>query len=216
MSDQVPRGFRLAGGHCGIKGDPKEDLTLIVTNEPAVAAGVYTQNIVVAPSVQRNRAITPTDGCRGVVINSANANTCTGERGKLDNQRIAELAANGIGAQPGQILVMSTGIIGEYLPMDRITSGIQHLSENLGDDDHALLSAALGMITTDKSHKLAHRTLSLAGNETQITGLAKGAGMIGPQMATMLSVVMTDAGLSPTDAQAGNRCLRARTGRSRR
>lgn len=203
MNTPVPRGFRLAGVSCGIKQDSSsEDLTLIVMDAPSVAAGVYTQNLVYAAPVAVDRERTPADRMRVVVVNSGNANACTGQRGMEDAVRMAELAANSCDAEPNQALVMSTGVIGEFLPMDKIAAGIQDAATRLGDDEEAFLSAARGIITTDKSHKIASRSIEVAGQTIQISGIAKGAGMIGPRMATMLAAVMTDAALAPADAQA--------------
>ena len=203
MSDQLPKGFRVGGVHCGIKSDAQvEDLTLIISDEPAVAAGVYTQNVVYAASVGRNRRITPSDNIRAVIANSGNANTCTGERGEEDNRQMAKLAAGLCDADEDQVLVMSTGIIGEYLPMQRITAGIESLAQSTGNDDESLSRAARGISTTDKFEKVATQAVSIADANIRITGIAKGAGMIGPRMATMLCAIMTDARLTPDDAQA--------------
>lgn len=192
----------MAGVHCGIKSDAsKEDLTLIVSDAPAVAAGVYTQNVVRAASVIRNEKITPTDNFRALVANSGNANTCTGERGTADNNEMARMAAEQCGADASQALVMSTGIIGEYLPMEQVTIGIDAAARKLGSDETALMSAACGIITTDRGTKVASRTIEISGRTVTITGIAKGAGMIGPRMATMLAAVMTDAPLTTADAQ---------------
>ena len=132
MSISVPRGFRLAGVHCGVKKNPqKQDLALIVSDKPAVAVGVYTQNLVYAACVGLNRSRTPSERIRTVVINSGNANACTGERGDRDAQRMGELAAAACGAKADQALVLSTGVIGEFLPMEKIEAGIQHLKKLL-------------------------------------------------------------------------------------
>jgi len=203
MNPPVPRGFRLAGVGCGIKQDPsKEDLTLIVTDTPSVAVGVYTQNLVYAAPVAVDRERTPSESIRVVAINSGNANACTGQRGMEDAIGMANLAARACNAEPEQALVMSTGVIGEFLPMDKIAAGIQTAAARLGNDEESLLSAARGIITTDKSHKIAGRSIEVAGQTVQISGLAKGAGMIGPRMATMLAAVMTDAALTQADAQS--------------
>ena len=174
---------------------------LIVCDGDAAAAGVYTQNRVHAAAVAINRQKTPGAGFRAVVANSGNANTCTGQRGWNDTLEMAEQAAKSCGASPEQTLVMSTGVIGVYLPMDCVTAGITAAHARLGNDDKALLSAARGMLTTDKFHKIAGRTVELADFRAQVTGMAKGAGMIAPNMATMLAVILTDAPLSPPQAQ---------------
>ncbi len=202
MPYPVPRGFRLTGVHCGVKQDTsKEDLTLIVSDRDAVAAGVYTQNVVHAAAVALNRDKTPGDAFRVVVANSGNANTCTGPRGREDAQAMLRLAAAACGARPEQALVMSTGLIGAYLPMDAIAAGIKNAAGRLGHDEDDLKAAARGLLTTDQYAKIAARTIQVAGATVHLTGIAKGAGMIGPNMATMLATVLTDADLAPADAQ---------------
>ena len=202
MTHPGPLGFRLAGVHCGIKSDPqKEDFTLIVADTEATAAGVYTTNLVHAASVSQNRQKTPLASFRVVAVNSGNANACTGEQGERDSREMARLAAAAVGAAEPQALVMSTGIIGRHLPMDKIAAGVAAAKSRLGRDDAAFLSAARGIMTTDKFMKLASRSASMGGSTVQVTGMAKGAGMIGPNMATMLCVLMTDAKLSAPVAQ---------------
>ncbi|MEX0818792.1 MAG: bifunctional glutamate N-acetyltransferase/amino-acid acetyltransferase ArgJ, partial [Pirellulaceae bacterium] len=202
MNHPVPQGFRLAGVHCGIKSNAaKEDLTLIVADADAVAAGVYTQNLVVAASVTQNRAKTPCENFRVVVVNSGNANACTGSRGAEDSRAMARLAAEAVGGSEEQALVMSTGIIGHFLPMDKIERGIAAATAKLGTNHSAFESAVRGITTTDKFLKTASRSVEIGGQPVQITAMAKGAGMIGPNMATMLCVVMTDARLSAPVAQ---------------
>ncbi|HWB13779.1 MAG TPA: bifunctional glutamate N-acetyltransferase/amino-acid acetyltransferase ArgJ [Pirellulales bacterium] len=202
MSIAIPKGFRFAGVRAGIKRDPdKLDLSLVVSDRPAAAAGVYTQNLVFAAPVKLDRARTPGSKIRAVVINSGNANACTGERGDRDAARMAELAAVACGASAEQGLVLSTGVIGEFLPMDKITSGIAAAAERLAADEAALIAAARGMITTDTHHKLAGRSVEVQGQTVHIAGMAKGAAMIGPRMATMLGLILTDATLEPTVAQ---------------
>jgi glutamate N-acetyltransferase/amino-acid N-acetyltransferase len=139
---------------------------------------------------------------RAVVICSGVANACTGERGLRDAEEMARLAAIACQAEPDQSLVLSTGVIGSFLPMDRIAQGISAAAVKLGRSETSLIAAARGMLTTDTIHKLAGRTVTIAGCEIQITGMAKGAAMMGPNMATMLALVMTDANLTPADAQA--------------
>lgn len=202
MTRLIPHGFRFSGVYAGIKQDPnKLDLALIVSDRPAVAAGVYTQNLVRAAPVRFDSARTPSDDMRVVAINSGNANACTGERGDRDAARMAELAAAACGARAEQTLVLSTGVIGEFLPMEKIAAGINAAAGRLADGEAALLAAAHGIMTTDTRPKVASRTLSLPGGEARLTGLAKGAAMIGPRMATMLAVVLTDAALTPEAAQ---------------
>ena len=203
MAIEVPRGFRLAGVAAGIKRDAtKNDFTLIHCPDGAAAAGVYTQNLVHAAPVALDRARTPAAGMRVIAVNSGNANACTGQRGMDDAREMARLAAAACGADESQALVMSTGIIGEFLPMEKIARGAQLAAERLGDDEAAFLSAAHGIMTTDKFRKTAARTLMIGGREVRLVGMCKGAGMIGPRMATMLGVVLTDVELTAVQAQA--------------
>ncbi|OYV83127.1 MAG: bifunctional ornithine acetyltransferase/N-acetylglutamate synthase [Planctomycetia bacterium 21-64-5] len=202
MNSIVPQGYRLAGVYAGVKRNAEAlDLALIVSDRPATAAGVYTQNLVFAAPVKLDRARTPSRNIRAVVVNSGNANACTGARGDADAARMAELAAATCGATGEQALVLSTGVIGEFLPMEKISAGIAVAAGRLASDEASLVAAARGMMTTDTRPKLAGRTLHLADRTVQITGLAKGAAMIGPRMATMLSLILTDAALEPEVAQ---------------
>ena len=198
----LPLGFQFSGVHCGIKKNPqKEDFTLIHCPQGAVAAGVYTQNLVFAAPVGLDRERTPSADIRVVAINSGNANACTGERGLTDAREMAKIAAAAVGAEEKQALVMSTGIIGVFLPMDKIAAGAKAAAAKLGDSDDSFLAAARGITTTDKSHKVASREIQIGGKTIRIASMCKGAGMIGPNMATMLAVVATDAALTPADAQ---------------
>lgn len=202
MSIRVPEGFRMGGLHCGLKRNKsREDLSLIVSDLPAVAAGVYTENLVFAAPVALDRSRTPGGGFRAVAINSGNANACTGERGMNDAREMARLAAAACGAEGEQALVLSTGIIGEFLPIEKIRDGMSAIAGQLGRDEASLIAAARGMMTTDTVHKLAGRSLSLAGRTIQIAGMCKGAAMIAPRMGTMLGLVLTDATLTPAAAQ---------------
>jgi glutamate N-acetyltransferase/amino-acid N-acetyltransferase len=201
-AQRVPAGFRLAGVYAGIKRNTsKLDVSLVVSDRPATAAGVYTQNLVFAAPVGWDRRHTPSADIRAVVINSGNANACTGSRGDEDAARMAALAGETCGATADQVLVLSTGIIGEFLPVEKIRAGITAVAGLLTADESGLVAAARGMLTTDTTHKLAGRTFNASGKAVQITGLAKGAAMIGPNMATMLGLVLTDAALTPQAAQ---------------
>jgi glutamate N-acetyltransferase/amino-acid N-acetyltransferase len=203
MPFELPHGFQFAGVHCGIKKNPqKEDLALIQCPGGAVAAGVYTTNRVVAAPVVLDRQRTPAADIRIVVVNSGNANACTGERGMQDAQQMARHAAKAVSANENQALVMSTGVIGQFLPMDKIASGVAAAAGKLAADEPSFLAAARGLLTTDKGVKVASRSVRLNGSTIRLAGMCKGAGMIGPKMATMLAVVMTDAMLMPREAQA--------------
>jgi len=203
MPIALPLGFRFAGIHAGIKKYPdKEDLTLIHCPEGAVAAGVYTTNLVFAAPVAFDRERTPSSDIRVVVVNSGNANACTGERGLSDAREMARLAAETVEAKDHQALVMSTGVIGRFLPMEQIAAGVFVAARGLAADEKTFTAAARGILTTDKGVKIASRTLEIGGQEIRLAGMCKGAGMIGPQMATMLGVVVTDAALTPEVAQS--------------
>lgn len=198
---QLPRGFTYGAVACGIKKSGKEDLTLVSCPGGAVAAGVYTQNLVYAAPVAVDRARTPSSDICVVVVNSGNANACTGERGLRDAQEMARLAAEAVDAPAEKALVMSTGIIGVFLPMEKIAAGIKQCAGTLREDEAAFMSSARGILTTDKGTKTTSRSMSIDGNTIHVAGMCKGAGMIGPNMATMLGMLLTDARLSPDDAQ---------------
>ena len=203
MTLRLPQGFRAAGVYSGVKrNDTKLDLSLVVTDRPAVAAGVYTKNLVCAAPVKIDRERTPGDSIRVVAINSGVANACTGDQGDLDARQMAAWAADAVGARPEQALVMSTGVIGTMLPLEKIHAGIKAASTKLGDDEQSLENAARGIMTTDTVPKLRGREVVIGGVPTRVTGMAKGAAMIGPNMATMLALVMTDACLRKQDAQS--------------
>ncbi len=203
-----PTGFRFAGIYSGVKRNAlKLDLSLVLSDRPAVAAGVYTQNRVFAAPVALDRSRTPAEGMRGVVINSGNANACTGDRGLGDAEEMARVAAESCGATERQMLVLSTGVIGVFLPMDKITPGIHAAARALAAGDDALLNAARGMLTTDTTHKVAGREITIGGRTVRIAGMAKGAAMIGPNMATMLGVIVTDAPLEVASAQEALRAV---------
>jgi glutamate N-acetyltransferase/amino-acid N-acetyltransferase len=193
--------------HAGLKRNPtREDIALVVSDMPATAAGVYTTNLVFAAPVAYDRALTPGGNFRAIAINSGNANACTGARGLDDARGMAAAAAGLVGATADEVLVLSTGIIGEFLPLEKIGRGLERAATALGSDDDAAVRAARGMMTTDTRPKLAGGTFNAAGTTYTLFGMAKGAAMIGPRLATMLGVVLTDAAIEPADAQ---RLLRA-------
>jgi glutamate N-acetyltransferase/amino-acid N-acetyltransferase len=203
MSVRLPLGYRAAGVRSGVKRNASRlDLSLVVSDRPAVGVGVYTKNLVCAAPVKIDRERTPGESIRVVVINSGVANACTGEQGDEDARQMAAWAAEACGAQDREALVMSTGVIGTMLPMEKIRAGIQDAATRLGDDEASLENAARGIMTTDTVPKIRGREVTIGGITTRVTGLAKGAAMIGPNMSTMLSLVMTDAALRIADAQA--------------
>ncbi len=198
----APKGFRFAGVRAGIKRDKtREDVSLIVSDIPATAAGVYTTNLVYAAPVAWDRALTPGCGFRAIAINSGNANACTGQRGLDDARGMAAAAAAEIGADERSVLVLSTGIIGEFLPRDTVAGGLRQAATALASDETSVVNAARGMMTTDTRPKLSGSTFTSDGTTATLLGMAKGAAMIGPRLATMLGVVLTDAAVDPADAQ---------------
>jgi glutamate N-acetyltransferase/amino-acid N-acetyltransferase len=198
----LPRGFRMGGVHAGIKRNAsREDVTLVVSDAPATAAGVYTTNLVFAAPVAYDRSLTPGRNFRAIVVNSGNANACTGARGLDDARAMAAAAGAAVQAEAGEVLVLSTGIIGEFLPLAKIEAGIAKVAARLGAGEEAAVTAARGMMTTDTRPKLAGATFMAAGTQHTVFGMAKGAAMIGPRLATMLGVVLTDAAVEPDDAQ---------------
>ena len=200
MSDlpELPLGFSAAGHACGLKTDPTTlDLALFVSDRPAAAAGVFTQNRVCGAPVQVCRERLPRGTARGVVINSGNSNACTGDRGLSDAKWMTSLAATGIGCSAEDVLVCSTGVIGRLLPREKLEAGIPEVAKGLAANAEGFNRAARGMMTTDTRPKQATRTIEIGGKTVRISGAAKGAAMISPNMATMLCVVMTDAVVAP-------------------
>jgi glutamate N-acetyltransferase/amino-acid N-acetyltransferase len=204
MVDQLPTGFKAAGVYTGVKRNAQKlDLSLIASDLPCVAAGVFTQNLVFAAPVKLCRERTPSEKIHAVVINSGNANACTGDQGDRDAQAMAAAAADACRCKAAEVLVLSTGVIGELMPMDKVIPGISTAASKLSADGDALVAAARGMMTTDTRPKIACRHITIDGQAITVCGIAKGAAMIGPNLATMLAVVMTDARVSIHDAHEG-------------
>ena len=198
----IPQGFCFGGHHCGLKSVAENpDYSLIVSDCDAVGVGVYTQNLVCAAPVLLCRERTPSGRIRAIVTNSGNANACTGQRGLDDARTMATDVAKQLGIEAEQVLVMSTGIIGEFLPMEKLTVASEHGVAQLQAGSAAFLAAAQGILTTDNGVKTAGSVVETSQGPVRIATMAKGAGMIGPNMATMLAAVTTDAKLNPEDAQ---------------
>jgi glutamate N-acetyltransferase / amino-acid N-acetyltransferase len=199
----LARHYRFAGVHSGLRPDPERlDLALVVSDVPATAAGVFTQNRVCAAPVQVCRERLPARQARGFVVCSGNANACTGQRGLDDARRMTAVAAQELGCLPEQMLVCSTGVIGRLLPMDEIEPGIRLAAKQLADNQDSLNRAARAILTTDTVVKISTRSVTLPDGEVRLTGFAKGAAMIGPNMATLLAFVLTDAAVAPDALQA--------------
>lgn len=192
---KLPNGFTAASCAAGLKSSGALDLTLVVNNGPNFdAAAVYTSNQVVAAPVIWSKQVTKDKIVRAAILNSGGANACTGPQGFADTHKTAEYVGELLNISSGEVVVCSTGLIGELLPMEKILSGIDVISKSLKTD--ALTEVAQAIMTTDSVAKIA--TYKSANFE--VSGVAKGAGMLAPALATMLSVIMTDAVL-PENAQ---------------
>ncbi len=202
LSDQIlpVKGFRVAGVSCGLKPNDLPDFALIVSDVPCVTAGVFTTNMVKAAPVLWGiaRIANESDFIRAVAINTGCANAATGEQGLQNALATAKAVGDKLGVDEHQVMVMSTGVIGTQLPMDKIYKGIELAHNALGDDWE---TTAKAIMTTDTVHKMASVTVTTDKGSYTITGIAKGAGMIAPNMATMLSVIVTDAKLVVGQAQ---------------
>ena len=196
----LARGYRYAGVVSGLRSEPdRRDVAVIVSDTPATAAGVFTQNRVCAAPVQVSRDRLPRADARAIVVCSGNANACTGEQGLADARRMAELVAAELHCRPEQVLVASTGVIGRPLPMPVLEAGIPKAVKAVAPGRDALNDAAHAILTTDTGIKVSSRVLEFAGGPVAVTGFAKGAAMIGPNLATMLGFVLTDAAVHETD-----------------
>lgn len=187
----IPKGFKAAAISSGIKKSGKLDLALISAEQPVECAGVFTTNKVVAAPVKITASRVSQGLCQAILVNSGNANACTGEQGLQDARKCGDLVAEALDIAPEMVAVSSTGVIGVPLPMHCFEGHVSGLCRMLGDDQFD--GVAKAMMTTDAFPKMSSRSLNIAGQEVRILGLAKGAGMIHPDMATMLAFVMTDA-----------------------
>ncbi len=193
LTNYTVTGFDVAGIAANIKKSGAPDLTLIASRTPCRAAATFTQNAFPAAPVLYDRQLLKfnPEGVHGVIINSGCANACTGTPGDVNARRTAEAVEQALGAGDHSIFVMSTGVIGVQLPMDKLLAGIPKAVEQLKPDGWDAASRAI--MTTDTRPKLFTRSLELGGQTVHFTGISKGAGMIHPNMATMLSTIVTDA-----------------------
>jgi glutamate N-acetyltransferase/amino-acid N-acetyltransferase len=187
-------GFRFSGVHCGIKPEGL-DLALIVSDVRASAAGLFTRSTVVGAPVELSRALVRSGRSRGVVANSGISNVATGARGLRNAEAMSRAACRAIGAADGEVLVASTGVIGEPLPMAKVRRGIRAAAAALSE--RGMPDAARAIMTTDTFPKTVALRIRLGGRDVTVAGIAKGSGMIEPHMATMLSFLVTDAAASP-------------------
>ncbi|OFE17439.1 bifunctional ornithine acetyltransferase/N-acetylglutamate synthase [Humibacillus sp. DSM 29435] len=201
---KLPKGFRAAGVTAGLKASGRSDLALVVNDGPDHhAAAVFTSNRVEAAPVTWSRQAVSDGRIDAVVLNSGGANACTGTQGFLDTHRTAEHTAAALGVSAGDVMVCSTGLIGELLPMDTLLAGVDAAHAALAADGH--LAAARAIMTTDTVPKVAGHH----GAGWSIAGMAKGAGMLAPALATMLVVITTDAVVAAADLDAALRAATA-------
>ncbi|HZZ41949.1 MAG TPA: bifunctional glutamate N-acetyltransferase/amino-acid acetyltransferase ArgJ [Tepidisphaeraceae bacterium] len=213
-----PKGFRASGLYAGIKSKPNHDIGFLVADRPASAAAVFTTNRVFAAPIAIGRKHVAAGKLRGVVLNSGNANACTGPQGLKDAVTMCKLASSLIpGTDPHEFLPSSTGIIGHLLPMEKITAGIRAVVPKLGSSEQHALDFGASILTTDTKRKAASAQFKIGKETITLSGICKGAGMIGPRMAlptkahgqrsvdrfkglhaTMLAYLTTDAMLPPS------------------
>jgi glutamate N-acetyltransferase/amino-acid N-acetyltransferase len=191
----APKGYRAAGLHCGVK-KVRKDLALVVSDAPAACGAVFTQNAVPAAPVLVDRdQLSRSSYVRAIAVNSGNANACTGERGMLDARTMLRAVARETGVHESEVLVSSTGVIGQFMPMDRITAGIAVAAGQLTKEGGT--AAAEAIMTTDTFVKELSVATAIDGIPVMLGGMAKGSGMIAPNMATMLAFVTSDAAIAP-------------------
>lgn len=196
----APLGFLASGVHAGLKSAEKRDLALVVAEKPVPAAAVFTTNLVAAAPVVVSRRHIARGVARAVVINAGNANACTGAQGEADAIATARGLATELGCEPGEVVVSSTGVIGVPLPVEKLLASLPDAVEAL--DSRSGDEAAAAIMTTDTFPKQTAVSLEVAGRRATVGGMAKGSGMIAPNMATMLSVITTDAPLTTTACDA--------------
>jgi len=205
---EVP-GFQAAGIAAGIKEDGRKDLALLYSEVPSKAAGVFTTNVFKAAPVLLDMERIRGGAARAVIVNSGNANAATGEEGYQDAVKMARFCAGALQIDEAQVLVASTGVIGRRLPIDKVAGNVSRLVQGLSPG--GIPEAAEAIMTTDRYPKIQYREGAVGGTDVCICGIAKGAGMIEPGMATLLSFVLTDADI---DDAALKRALREAVDRS--
>lgn len=191
-----PEGFLAAGAGCRIKSGRAKDIGIIRCPSGAKAAAVFTTNKIVSAAVTVCRQHVKSAGIEAVIVNSGNANACTGAEGIADARKMCELAAKQIGCRANRVLIASTGIIGRKLPMRKIAAGIKSVSSVPGRSAKSGTDFAEAIMTTDTKPKQAARKIDISGKEITIAAAAKGAGMIAPNMATTLCFITTDAAIT--------------------
>lgn len=194
-----PKGYIGAGIKAGLKKSGKEDLAMLVSEVPASVGAVFTQNKMAAAPVIISRRVVEKGIVRALIVNAGCANACTGQQGLVDAQAMVRMTAELLAVPDDQVLVCSTGVIGQYLPMGKVAAGIKNVYGELAPEKGE--DVALAIQTTDTFIKKTCYELTLGGKTVTIAGIAKGAGMIQPNMATMLGFVTTDAAVAPAVLQ---------------
>lgn len=195
---KIPKGFKATGVHSGIKRQGL-DLALICSEVPCIAFGAFTRNKIKAAPVLYSRRVIREGKARAIVANSGCANACTGREGLATAKKMAELTAQLLGISPKEVLVASTGVIGEKLPIEKVEQALPKAVKELSAD--GFIKAAEAIMTTDTVPKLCWNTVKVGGEEGVILGIAKGAGMINPYLATMLCFIFTDLELPPKELE---------------
>lgn len=193
----TPKGFKAAGLHCGLKKTDRNDLGVIVCDVPAAAAAVYTTNLFQAAPLQVTReSLNAGRTLRAMLVNSGNANACTGAQGEADAREMQARMAEALGVSKDDVAVASTGVIGVLLNMEKVNAGIEQLPSKLRDDVQGAEEFCKAILTTDLVKKVSCVSVTIDGQQVTIAGAAKGSGMIHPNMATMLGFVTTDANIA--------------------
>ena len=192
----APKGFKASSCAAGIKYEGRTDMAMLGTDAPATAAGVYTSNLVKAACVQWDKAITASDEkVTAVVINAGIANACTGAQGLQYCEETAKAVSEEKGVPYKSVLTASTGVIGKQLPLDRIVNGAVAMCETLDDSIEAGTLASKAIMTTDTVNKETAVSFEIGGKTVKMGGMCKGAGMIHPNMCTMLGFITTDCAI---------------------
>ena len=191
----APQGFLAAGVKAGIKASGNHDVAVIYSTVPASTGAVFTQNKMCAAPVLLSREVAQESVAQAIIVNSGCANACTGEQGLLDAREMQAFAADLLGIEPQNVYVCSTGVIGHFLPMDKIKNGLADAVDVMDENEGE--SCAMAIQTTDTFIKRAAYEFEVGGKTSRIAGIAKGAGMIHPNMATMLTFLTTDAAIAP-------------------
>ena len=193
----APKGFKAGSVHCGLKRNKKNhDIGIIFSEQPCKAGALFTTNQIVAAPIKLSRNAVKNSKVHAIVVNSGNANACTGKKGEKDAEAMALLTSRHLNIKPDEVLVASTGIIGHHLPMAMIKSGISKSSERLGNKSTHATNIAKAIMTTDLVHKQIAVKTKIGGKDVTIGAIAKGSGMIAPDMATMFCFITTDAAIS--------------------